>query len=197
MSDLIAVAYPDRATAETVRQQLTELMTQHVIELEDVVVVSRDEKGKVKLHQSMHPAAIRAAGGALWGGLIGLLFLVPLLGIAVGAAAGGAAGALTDVGVDDRFMKTLGRNLASGNAALILLVRKVTPEKLLPHVQQYGGEVIQTSLDDETEAQLRAALEPPELVAASAAKEVPAPAPFAAAASPHPRAGVGAAAATP
>jgi uncharacterized membrane protein len=159
MSDLIAIAYPDRDAAETVRQTLTELMTERAIELGDAVVVTRDEEGKVKLHQTHRPAATGAAGGALWGGVIGLLFLAPLIGAAIGAAAGGAAGALTDVGIDDQFMKKLGRSLTPGSAALILLVRKMTSDKVLPHVQRYGGEVIQTSLDDDTEARLREALE--------------------------------------
>jgi uncharacterized membrane protein len=160
MSDLIAIGYPDRFTAETVRDTLTDLIAQRVIELEDAVVVTRDEEGKVKLHQALRPAAKGAAGGILWGGLIGLLFLAPLIGIAIGAAAGGAAGALTDVGIDDKFMKKLGANLTPGGAALFLLVRKVTPDKVLPHVQRYGGEVIQTSLGAEAEAQVREALQP-------------------------------------
>jgi uncharacterized membrane protein len=159
VSDLIAVAYPDKETAETVRKKLGELMVQHAIELEDAVVVDRDEKGRVKLHQVHRTAAGGAAGGALWGGLIGLLFLAPLLGMVVGAAAGGASGALADVGVSDRFMKDLGQKLAPGGAALIVLVRKVTPDKVLPEIEQYGGEVIQTSLDDEAETRLREVLE--------------------------------------
>ena len=168
MSDLIAIAYPDRDTAETVRLTLTDLMTQRAIELEDAVVVTRDEHGKVKLHQAYRPATTGAAGGALWGGLIGLVFLAPLIGLAIGAAAGGVAGALNDVGIDDPFMKKLGRSLTPGGAALILLVRKVTPDKVLPHIQRYGGEVVQTSLDEDTEAQVRAALQPEAAVAAPA-----------------------------
>jgi len=160
MSDLIAIAYPDQYTAETVRETLSDLVAQHVIELEDAVVVTRDEEGKVKLHQAVQPAAKGAAGGLLWGGLIGLLFLAPLIGMAIGAAAGGAAGALIDIGIDDKFMKSLGRSLTPGGAALILLVRKVTPDKVLPQIQRYGGEVIQTSLDEETDARLREALLP-------------------------------------
>ncbi|HTX09518.1 MAG TPA: DUF1269 domain-containing protein [Solirubrobacteraceae bacterium] len=160
MSDLIAIAYPDQNTAEKVRETLSDLVVQRIIELEDAVVVTRDEEGNVKLHQTLRPAATGAAGGLLWGGLIGLLFLAPLIGMAIGAAAGGAAGALTDVGIDDKFMKKLGRGLTPGGAALILLVRKVTPDKVLPYVQQYGGEVIRTSLDEETDARLREALQP-------------------------------------
>lgn len=159
MSDLIAVAYPDKATAETVRQKLAQLTLEHTIELEDAVVVDRDENGKVHLHQAVNPIARGATGGALWGGLIGLLFLAPLFGMLVGAAAGGAGGALVDVGVNDQFMKELGAKLAPGGAALIVLVRKMTPDKVLPEISQYGGEVIQTSLDDEAEEKLRELLE--------------------------------------
>jgi uncharacterized membrane protein len=159
MSDLIAIAYSNRETAETVRNRLVQLTAERTIELDDAVVVDRDEKGKVKLHQLRSPAAAGAAGGALWGGLIGLLFLAPLLGMAVGAAAGGTAGALTDTGVNDRFMNELGQKLPNGGAALILLVRKVTPDKVLPQIEQYGGEIIQTSLDNESEARLREVLE--------------------------------------
>lgn len=159
MSDLIAVAYPDRETAETVRNRLIQLTTERLIEMEDAVVVDRDNDGKVKLHQAYKPAAVGAAGGALWGGLIGLLFLAPLLGMAVGAAAGGASGALTDPGINDDFMKRLGEKLPNGGAALIVLVRRVTADKVLPEIQQYGGEVLQTSLSDESEERLREVLE--------------------------------------
>lgn len=159
MSDLIAVAYPDKQTAEDVRSRLLQLTSEHVIELEDAVVVDRNEDGKVKLHQLHSPAAAGAAGGALWGGLIGLLFLAPLLGAAVGAAAGGTAGAFTDLGINNRFMEDLGQKLTPGGAALIVLVRKVTPDKVLPEIASFGGEVIQTSLDDEQEERLREVLE--------------------------------------
>src|SRR5215210_1909241 len=105
MSDLIAIAYPDQATAERVRGRLGEAVKAKILELDDAVVVTRREDGKIKLHQAASGAGVGAAGGALWGGLIGLIFLAPLLGMAVGAAAGAAGGALADYGVDDSFMK--------------------------------------------------------------------------------------------
>jgi uncharacterized membrane protein len=159
MSTLVAIAYPDQATAEEVLGTLSRLQTEHAIQLEDAVVVTRQQDGKVKLHQSKKLAAGGAAGGALWGGLIGLIFFVPLLGMAVGAATGAAAGALTDVGVDDSFMKDLGTKLQPGGAALITLIRSSTPDKVLPEIAQFGGEVIQTSLDNEAEERLRHILE--------------------------------------
>jgi uncharacterized membrane protein len=159
MSNLIAIAYPDRATADEVAGTLGRLQTEHAIELEDAVVVTREADGKVKLHQTNKLAAAGAAGGALWGGLIGLIFFVPLLGMAVGAATGAATGALTDVGVDDTFMKELGAKLQPGGAALIVLVHRSTPDKVLPEIARFGGDVIQTSLDDEAETRLRHILE--------------------------------------
>jgi uncharacterized membrane protein len=158
MANLIAVAYKDEATAKEVLATLARLQTERSLELEDAVVVTRDQDGKVKLHQTTKTAAAGATGGALWGGLIGLIFLAPLLGMAVGAAAGGASGALTDVGVDDRFMKDLGAELEPGSAALIVLVHRSTPDKVLPEISRFEGKVIQSSLSDEAEAQLQAAL---------------------------------------
>jgi uncharacterized membrane protein len=161
MSNLVGIAYPDVATALQVRQSLLEMQKEKLIELEDVVVVTRQEDGKVKLHQVASPAGIGAAGGAVWGGLIGLLFLAPLVGMAIGAATGGAVGAAADVGVDDKFMKELGSKLEPNHSALIVLVRRSTPDKVLPRISEYGGHVIQTSLSTEAEDSLRAALGEP------------------------------------
>jgi uncharacterized membrane protein len=158
MSNLVAIAYPNVQTAEEVRTSLGQLQTEKLIELEDMVVVTRNDKGKVKLHQAVSPGGAAAAGGAVWGGLIGLLFLAPLVGMAVGAAAGGLAGSAADVGVDDNFMKELGSKLEGDSAALIVLIRSSTPDKVLPRISQYGGEVIQSSLSNEREEELRHAL---------------------------------------
>jgi uncharacterized membrane protein len=158
MSTLVAVAYPDVDTAQRVRSELVQATKEHLLDLEDAVVVEHRPDGKIKLHQAMSPAGAGAAGGALWGGLIGLIFLAPLFGMAIGAAAGGAAGKMTDVGVDDDFMKTLGAKLEQGGAALIVLGRAQSPERVIERVKPYGGEVIQTSLDPDQEEHLKAAL---------------------------------------
>ena len=160
MSNLIAVAYPDAETAEGVRAELVEAMKEHLIVLEDAVVVVHQADGKIKLHQAVSTTGAGAAGGALWGGLIGLIFLAPLLGMAVGAASGALGGKMTDVGVNDNFMKELGAKLEPGSAALIALGSTDARDKVIERVKPYGGELIQTSLSTEEEEQLRAALEP-------------------------------------
>ena len=141
MSNLIAVAYDDVGSARNVLNELGALSVEHAIALDDAVILEHRADGKIKLHQTTKPGAIGAAGGAMWGGLIGLLFLAPFLGMAVGAATGGAMGAMSDVGVDDKFMEQLGEDLQPGAAALIVLVRDSTPDKVLPRISKFGGRV--------------------------------------------------------
>ena len=124
-------------------------------------MVEHRADGKIKLHQAMSLTGAGAAGGALWGGLIGLLFLAPLFGMAIGAASGAVAGKMSDTGVDDNFMKELGAKMPAGGAALIALGRAGAPAKVIERLKPYGGELIQTSLDDEAEERLRAALGEP------------------------------------
>ena len=156
MSDIVAIAYPDVATAQEVAANAAEAQKAHELELEDMVIIERREDGKVKLHQPSLAGA-GAVTGALWGGLIGLIFFMPLFGMAIGAASGAAAGALSDYGVDDKFMKELGEKLEPGSAALLLLVRQASMDKILPKIK-IEGTIIQTSLDNAQEEQLAAAL---------------------------------------
>ncbi|MET9342255.1 MULTISPECIES: DUF1269 domain-containing protein [unclassified Nonomuraea] len=158
MSNLIVISYPDVNTAAMVRDRLFEMQKQNLITLADVAVVERRLDGKIKLHQSTSMTGLGATSGALWGGLIGLLFFMPLFGMAIGAAAGAAGGALTDVGVNDKFMKDLGAKMEPGKAALFVLVVKSTPDKVIPEIAQYGGDILQTSLSQDQEDHLREAV---------------------------------------
>jgi uncharacterized membrane protein len=96
--------------------------------------------------------------GSFWGLLIGVIFLNPILGVALGAASGALGGALSDYGIDDAFMKELSTSMQPGNAALFVLIKNMTPDKVLREIQDAGGTVLKTSLDDTKEQQLRDAL---------------------------------------
>jgi uncharacterized membrane protein len=158
MADLVIIAYKDEATAEAARAKLMELQKEYLIELGDAVIAVRQADGSVKLHQLINTTAAGAAGGAMWGTLIGLLFLNPLLGAAAGAGAGALSGYLTDVGIDDKFMKSAAESLSPGQAALCVLVRKVTADKVLPAMAPFGGTVLRSNLTTEQETKLRDAL---------------------------------------
>jgi len=159
MSDLVVIAYPDPNKAAEVRDTLLRLQKEHLIDLEDAVYFIRDANGKTKLHQAIDLTAAGAVSGGFWGALIGTLFLMPLAGAAVGAAAGALTGVLTDIGVDDDFAKQVAAGLPNNSSALFILFRKVTADKVLPEIARYGGRIIQTSLSNDAEAQIKTALE--------------------------------------
>ncbi len=158
MADLLVIAFPSEAKAEEVRQKLLDMQKEYLIELGDAVIAVKQENGRVKLNQLFHPAAAGAAGGSFWGLLIGMIFMVPLAGVALGAASGAISGALTDVGINDAFMKEAAQTLQSGNAALFLLIRKMTTDKVLVALHGEGGTVLRSSFDHTQEAALRDAL---------------------------------------
>ena len=158
MADLIVIEYDDMHKAEEVRLMLQKMQRDYLVDMEDAVVAVKDETGKVKLNQIHNLTASGAVSGGFWGSLIGIIFLNPLLGMAAGAAAGALGGALTDVGINNDFMKRVASGFNNGTSALFVLVRKVTPDKVLAELEGTGGRVLQTSLTHEEEAKLQAAL---------------------------------------
>lgn len=158
MADLVVIEYEDMHKAEEVRLMLQKMQQEYLVDLADAVVAVKDEKGKVKLNQIHNLTATGAVSGGFWGTLIGLIFLNPLLGMAAGATAGAISGVLTDVGINDQFMKDVASGFKNGTSALFVLCRKATPDKVLAELEGTGGKVLQTSLTHEQEAKLQAAL---------------------------------------
>jgi uncharacterized membrane protein len=159
VSTLVVVGYDDPFKAEEVRLKLMKMQKDYLIDLGDAVVAVKDASGSVKLHQAVNLTAAGAVSGGFWGTLIGLIFLNPLIGLAVGAATGAASGALSDLGIDDKFMKDLAATLKPGSSALFVLVQKATPDKVLEELAGTGGKVLKSSLSHGDEAKLQAALD--------------------------------------
>ncbi len=170
MSNLIVIGFNNETDAFDMRAALAKLQAQYLIEMEDVVVVTRDSKGKVQLHQALNLTMAGAASGGFWGMLIGLLFLNPLAGFVIGAGSGALSGKLTDLGINDKFMKDLGATLTEGTSALFVLVRKSTPDKVLEALKPFAGKgrVLQTSLTKDKDDELRAFMEGKERAADAA-----------------------------
>ncbi|MGD9656837.1 MAG: DUF1269 domain-containing protein [Methylocystis sp.] len=158
MNDLLVIAFPSEEKAEEVRQKLFTMQKEYLIELGDAVVAVKNPDGAVKLNQLFSTTALGGVSGAFWGALIGLIFMMPLAGAAIGAGAGAVSGALTDFGIDDKFMKDVAAAVPPGGAALFLLVRKMTTDKVLEGLKGVGGVVLRTSFDKSKEDAIRAAL---------------------------------------
>ena len=158
MSNLVVIAFDTEHKAFELRAELLKLQKEYLIKMEDAVVVTKDQEGKVKLHQAVNLTATGAIGGTFWGGLIGLLFMNPLLGAALGAGAGAISSKLVDIGINDKFMKELGASFQPGASALFVLVKEATPDKVFEKLKGFGGKILQTSLSKDYEAALQKAL---------------------------------------
>ncbi len=158
MSDLIVIGFKDEFKADEVLLDLAKLQREYLIDLEDAAIVVRNQEGKVKIKQTQELVSSGALGGGFWGLLFGFLFFHPLLGWAVGAAIGALSGSLTDLGIDDDFIREIGSTIEPGTSAIFILVRKSTPDKVLEDLSKFEGKVLRTSLSKEDEAKLQEAL---------------------------------------
>jgi uncharacterized membrane protein len=158
MADLIAIGYPDEATADEAAAEARQLAKDLIIEPDAIAVIVRDTEGKYHTHTSHHMVGGGATWGMFWGVLFGLLFFVPVLGMAVGAGLGAIMGKISKSGVDKAFQDQVRGMLQPGTSALFLMVEKVTPDKAIDAMSKYGGTVLKTSLTKEGEADLQNAL---------------------------------------
>ncbi|MER5252231.1 MULTISPECIES: DUF1269 domain-containing protein [unclassified Streptomyces] len=159
MADLVVLGFSDKEKAEGVLRLAKELARQELLDLEDAALAWRTMDGKLHVRQTFSTTATGAAGGALWGSLFGLLFLMPVFGAAVGAATGAVAGKLTDIGINDAFVKETASALEPGRAAVFALVRRSTPDRVRDAVRPFNPTVIRTSLTKDREEELVEALQ--------------------------------------
>jgi uncharacterized membrane protein len=131
LSDLVVIEFPGEEKAEGVRETLLAMRKEYLIEPGDAVVAVRDASGRLKLNQLFHPIEQGAVSRTFWDSLIGLLFMLPLPGPAAAAGTAAISSRLTVLGIGDDFIRQAARTLRSGNAALFLLIRNMTTERVL------------------------------------------------------------------
>ncbi len=159
MSNLVVIGFDNEHKAFELRAELAKLQKEYLIDMEDVVVVTKNDKGKTKLHQAVNLTAAGTVSGSFWGLLIGMIFLNPLFGAVVGAGAGALSGKLSDLGIDNNFMKEFSETFKPESSAIFVLVRQSTPDKLLEELKGFKGKVLKTLLTADREDAFRKVLE--------------------------------------
>lgn len=166
MSDLVVIGFENPQKAEEVLWRFRALRSQDLLDLDDAVVVVRDEKGEINLKQSINLTHYDASSGLLSGGLlgamVGLVFLNPaagfLIGGMIGAGAGALSGSLSDYGIPDDFIRSLAETIPVNSSAVFILARKVQPEKILAELSDVKGKILRTTLSPDQEKRLREVL---------------------------------------
>ena len=154
MSTLLVIGYDDETTANNVLDEVQEMQKDYLIDLDDAAVIVRNRRGRVRVTTTDHAVGIGTLSGTFWGTLIGLIFLVPVAGLIYGGIIGAAAGGTSRLGIKDEFKKDFANLVQPGNSAIMAVVRRATPDKVIEELRPYGGTVLQTSLSEEAEEQL-------------------------------------------
>jgi uncharacterized membrane protein len=158
MADLIAIGYPDQATADAAAEEARRLAHDLIIQPDAIAVIVRDDDGGYHVHTNHHMVGAGATWGMFWGFLFGLLFFIPVFGMAIGAGMGALMGKLTKSSIDKEFQDQVRGMLQPGTSALFLMLEKVTPDKAVDAMSKYGGTVLKTSLSKADEQELQEAL---------------------------------------
>lgn len=158
MSDLIAIGYDDEKTAEAAGEAARRLAKDLIIEADAIAVIRRDADGKYHVTTTHHPVGTGATWGMFWGFLFGILFFIPVFGMAVGAGMGALMGKVTKTGISKEFQEQVRGMVQPGTSALFLVVEKVTPDKAVEALSQFGGTVLKSSLSKDAEKELQTEL---------------------------------------
>jgi uncharacterized membrane protein len=154
MSELIVIGYDDQGIATQAYNEVVNLQKDFVVQLTGLAIVRVDENGKSHVETPAKIVGASAASGALWGMIIGLLFLVPFFGLALGGAMGALMGKLGKSGVDDAFRSQVQSMLKPGGAAVVVMASKITDDKFAEAMKQFGGTLLKTSLSEADEKEL-------------------------------------------
>jgi uncharacterized membrane protein len=154
MANLFVIGFDEPHKAEELCLRLQELQGKYVIDLREMVVALKDEKGKVKLN---YKGSLLTANSPAFPGFCGSLTAL----IFLNATTGAAGSELAAVGITPRFMKELAGTLVPGGSALFALTGLPSPdrESVLKELSGFGGKILTTSLSHSDEARLQAALE--------------------------------------
>lgn len=158
MATLTVWRFDNANDADRASALMQSLAKQELVQVHDAATVSWPaEAKKPKTRQLNNLALAGTTNGMVWGMLFGLIFFVPFLGAAVGAASGALAGSLTDIGIDDDFIRSVRDQVTPGTSALFLMTSEAVLEKVRASIEaeDLHPTLIQSNLSDEQESQLR------------------------------------------
>jgi uncharacterized membrane protein len=154
MSDLIIMGYDKHETAQQAYARVIDLQNDHIVDLTGLAVITVDEQGKSHVDTPGKMVSGTAASGALWGGLFGILFLMPAAGVLIGGAMGAVIGRLGKSGINESFRQRVESMLTPGKAAVVMMTSRRTEDRFADALRPFGGEILQTSLSNDDEKAL-------------------------------------------
>ena len=156
MATLTVWKFPTAEGAYVAEETLKDLQREELIQIHDAAIVTYPEGAKKpKTKQLSSLAGVGALGGAFWGMLFGLIFFVPLLGMAIGAGMGALMGSMTDVGIDDSFIRRMREEIQPGTSALFVLSSGAVVDRVKQAFEGQPLMLVESNLSNDQENKLR------------------------------------------
>lgn len=158
-SNIIVLGFPEgQYLAEGMLGTIMQLQEEGLLVVDDAVIASRGVGENVNIKQTQSETGKFSLRGGGIGLLAGILLGGPIGGLVAGTAMGAIAGKMKDAGIDDDFIKGITAGLSPNSSMLFLMVEKVDPDKrdkLESELRKYKAVVLETTLSDDNEAELR------------------------------------------
>jgi uncharacterized membrane protein len=154
---LVAIVFDKPSRATEVLVNLVHLQEEGALRLGDAVVLTKDDSGHARIHETVDISPGKGALIGGWWGLLAGLFVGPLA-IAGGVAVGAIYGKLVDKGLADDWVKQMSDWLEAGRSALLLLVTVEDKAEVLRELGRYEGEVVTTDFPEQVRRELEEAL---------------------------------------
>ena len=148
---LISVKFSEPLSAQEMLLAFARLVKQGAVEMEDAAMVTKDEDGKIRLHQTRDVMPSQGAASGGWvGALVGIIGgpVGMIAGGALGAAAGGIFAKLRDVGINDDQMTEMGEQLGRGEAALFVLLNSYDVTAVAMELRRFDGTLFHSTAGD-------------------------------------------------
>jgi uncharacterized membrane protein len=148
-SGLIVMTFRHRNEAKTVLKAVWAMRRSPILNMDSVVVATKDRKGKITVRPGQGSDAPREARDTQ--------LLLRLADLMLCAPAKNGIDAITDKGMDSRFVSEISRSMESESSALFVLTRENKihdADETRSTLALFKGKIHQTTLPSEVEAHL-------------------------------------------
>ena len=154
-SKFAVIIFDDEAKADTFLKGVKDLEKDQQLKINDAVVVKKDAKGKVKVHETTDLTVGKgAAGGSILGFVVGFFFGGPIGGALLGAAAGALLGKKLDLGISKDKMEAVEEAMQPGSSAIFLQLEAKRVDVLAAMVRDLGGDVVDLDISEDAEMEM-------------------------------------------
>lgn len=161
MNELLVFCFNDEYEADMVRTELLKLRRDHLVDLEDAIVATRNKEGNIRLRVIHHFSTSGVVGGGMGtilGLIVGSILLDPIFEYVLHEGGTDVSKRmLAEIGISKNFIKELASKMRRVSSALFVLALKSDPDKILEDLKPFKGHVLRASLSQD-EATIKAVL---------------------------------------